>query len=380
MKHTAYKNALVLQNGRFQKDLAVVVRDSIIESIVSVGELPDSDIDIVDLDGNYMLPGFIDTQVNGGGGLLFNNSLSVDDVATISAAHRQFGTTGLLPTLVSDDLDVIQSGLSIVSAAIDSGVPGVLGIHIEGPFINTSRRGIHSADKLTKLTAVLAREIEPLANGPTILTLAPETVSPGTIGLLAEKGFIVSAGHTNADYSDIVSAIDQGLTGFTHLFNAMSQLTAREPGVVGAALESRGTYSGIIADNHHVADAALQIAFRCLGPEQLMLVTDAMPVVGSTENSFTFFGKEIRVEDGRCTDTAGTLAGTCIDMTSALRNVMAATQCSLAEAAMMASSTPAKFLGLQDQVGSIEVGLRADFVVLDAQLASVRTIVGGHEF
>ena len=178
----------------------------------------------------------------------------------------------------------------------------MLGIHIEGPFLNPERRGIHDARKLKKLTADIIRELEPVKNGCSVLTIAPETVEPALIGQLKEKGFIVCAGHSDASYEQTSIAVNHGLSGFTHLFNAMSPLGAREPGVVGAALDHDNTWCGIIADGHHVSSASLRIAYRCKGPGKLMLVTDAMPPVGSTENEFYLLGNRITVRNGVCVD------------------------------------------------------------------------------
>jgi N-acetylglucosamine-6-phosphate deacetylase len=285
----------------------------------------------------------------------------------------------MMVTLISDDLDVIQKGLAAVDAAIEAGVPGVLGIHIEGPFLNPDRRGIHDAGKIKKLTAGIVKQLHPLKTGRSMLTIAPETMEPTLIGQLKEKGFILCAGHSNATFEQASTAIDHGVSGFTHLFNAMSQLSARAPGMVGAALDHDDTWCGIIADNHHVLPASLRIAHRCKGPQKLMLVTDAMPPVGSLENEFYLMGNRISVKDGVCVDAAGTLAGAALDMATAVRNMMQACDCSLAEASVMASSSPAAFLGLEDRIGAIKPGMRADFAILDQQLQVVKTIISGQQ-
>jgi len=374
---TRYINGKVLAGGRFHDDLAVIVRHGRIEAIQRGGSETGADSRTVDLDGHYLLPGFIDTQVNGGGGVLFNDQPTVEGIRTISEAHRKFGTTGLLPTLISDELDVIQQALSATGEAILSGVPGVLGIHIEGPFLNAERRGVHDAAKLRKLTAEIVDELDPLTSGCTVLTLAPEIVAPDLVRRLVEKGFIVCAGHSNARQEEVKSALEHGMRGFTHLFNAMSQLTAREPGVVGRALIDRDSFCGIIADGVHVSATAMEVAWRCKGTERLMLVSDAMPPVGSTRSSFTLLGRNVSVEDGICRDEDGTLAGTALDMASAVRNMASLTGCSLAEACMMASSTPAEFLGISARRGSIREGACADLVVLDEDLQVVSTFIGG---
>lgn len=377
MRPVAYINGNVLQQGEFKHGLAVIVNDATITNITPIDDLARNGHDIVDLDGNYLIPGFIDVQVNGGGGVLFNDSPDLDGVKTIAEAHQQFGTTGMLPTLISDDLEVVQKGLSAINTAIEEGVPGILGIHIEGPFLNADRRGIHDASKLRKLTADIIRELEPVRNGCSVITVAPETMQPALIGQLKEKGFIICAGHSNATYEEVSIAIDYGLSGFTHLFNAMSQLTAREPGMVGAAFDHSDTWCGIIADGLHVSPASLRIAYHNKGREKLMLITDAMPPVGSDGNEFYLLGNRITVKDGVCIDANGTLAGAALDMASAVRVMMQATACSLADASAMASSSPAAFLGLPHRTGTLKAGMQADLVVVNTQLDVITTVIAG---
>ena len=379
MRSVAYINGRVLLESGLHSDRVVIVNGGVIESIITRDQFAPDEHDITDLAGNYLAPGFIDTQVNGGGGVLFNDSPDINGIRIIARAHRQFGTTGLLPTLISDDIEVIQNGLAAVNNAIEEGVPGVLGIHIEGPFLNNKRRGIHDASKLKKLTTDIIDKLEPAKNGRSIMTIAPESVDPGMVRQLTEKGFIVCAGHSDATYDEVSSAVQQGLRGFTHLFNAMSQLGVREPGVVGAALDHEGTWCGVIVDGHHVSAASLRIAYRCKGPQKLLLVTDAMPLVGSDVSDFHLLGKQITVQDGVCVDANGTLAGAALDMASAVRNMMETTACTLSEATAMASTSPAAFLGLQNRTGAIKVGMQADFVILDEQLNAVETIIGGQQ-
>lgn len=379
MRPVAYINGRVLQDRKFHNKLAVIVSGSAVSNVTWTDELALDEFDIVDLDGNYLIPGFIDVQVNGGGGVLFNDSPDLEGIKTIAKAHRQFGTTGLLPTLISDELDVIEQGVTAVNAAIEEGVPGILGIHIEGPFLSRERHGIHDVTKLQQLTEGIIGDLQPVDRGCSVLTLAPETVEPAMIRQLVDKGFTVCAGHSNATYDQVNSAIDHGLSGFTHLFNAMSQLGARDPGMVGAALDHDNAWCGIIADGHHVSPASLRIAYRCKGPEKLMLVTDAMPPVGSADDVFHLMGNRITVKDGVCVDASGTLAGAALDMASAVRNMMQASACSLAEASAMASTSPAAFLGLQHRTGTITAGMQADFVVLNEQFHAIKTIIGGQQ-
>src|SRR5688572_9143513 len=251
-----------------------------------------------DLGGNLLLPGFIDTQVNGGGGVLFNDAPSVETIRAIGLAHRQFGTTGFLPTLISADLDVVARAIAAVQAAIAAGVPGVLGIHIEGPFLNVARKGVHDPAKLRELDSGAVGLLTSLKGGRTLVTLAPEMTTSKIIQQLSTAGVIVSAGHSNATHEQIVAALNCGLRGFTHLFNAMSQLTGREPGVVGAALDDPDSWCGIIVDGRHVDPVVLRIALRCKRHDRFMLVTDAMPSVGTDEKSFQLQGRTISAANG----------------------------------------------------------------------------------
>ena len=373
----AYINGRVLVDGRFRDDLSVLSQHGQISCVQPATEEIAARTVVIDLGGDYLVPGFIDTQVNGGGGVLFNDVPTVDGIRTIAEAHRPFGTTGLLPTLISDELDVIREGLEAAEQAIGMEIPGVLGIHIEGPFLNEQRRGVHDARKLRQLTREIVDELEPLRNGKTLLTLAPETIHPDLVTELTRKGFIVCGGHSNASQEQVKQALEHGMRGFTHLFNAMSQLTAREPGVVGQALADRTSWCGIIADGHHVSATALKIAWRCKGSGRLMLVSDAMPPVGSQDEEFFLMGKRVTVQNGICIDTDGTLAGTALDMAAAVRNMVRLTHCSLAEACVMASQTPAAFLGLEHQLGSIRVGLRANLVIMDSSYRVKSSIIAG---
>lgn len=331
-----------------------------------------------DLGGRLLLPGFIDSQVNGGGGVLFNDAPSVEAIRAIGAAHRRFGTTGFLPTLISDDLDVVARAIAAVQGAIDAGVPGVLGIHIEGPFLNVARKGIHDPAKLRELEPSAVGLLTSLHGGKTLVTLAPEMTTPEIIAALVKAGVVVSAGHTNATYTEISAALRHGLTGFTHLFNAMSQLTGREPGVVGAALDDRNSWCGIIVDGEHADPVVLRIALRCKPHNRFMLVTDAMPGVGTNSTSFILQGRKITVTGLACFDEDGRLAGSNIDMASCVRNAVKLLHLPLPEAVRMASLNPAEFLGLGHEVGQIRAGYRANLVLADHDLNVLETWIDGN--
>ncbi len=329
------------------------------------------------LRGQLLLPGFIDSQVNGGGGLLFNDAPSVETIRAIGQAHRKFGTTGFLPTLISADLDVVARAIAAVQGAIQAGVPGVLGIHIEGPFLNVARKGVHDPAKLRELDTSAVGLLTSLRGGKTLVTLAPEMTTPEIIEKLVKAGVVVSAGHTNATYAEIGTALRHGLTGFTHLFNAMSQLTGREPGVVGAALDDQKSWCGIIVDGEHTDPVVLRIALRCKPHSRFMLVTDAMPSVGTSQTSFDLQGRKITVSGTVCVDEDGRLAGSNIDMASCVRNAVKMLHLPLPEAVRMASRYPAEFLGLAHETGRIRAGYRANLVLADEELNVLETWVDG---
>jgi N-acetylglucosamine-6-phosphate deacetylase len=301
----------------------------------------------------------------------------VDAIREIGRAHRRFGTTGFLPTLISDDLHVVARALAAVRAAIDARVPGVLGIHIEGPYLNVARKGVHDPAKLRGLDESAIGLLTSLRGGRTLVTLAPEMTTPAIIAKLAAAGVVVSAGHTNASYEQIRTALAHGLTGFTHLFNAMSQLTGREPGVVGAALEDPDSWCGIIVDGRHVNPAVLRIALRCKRRDRFMLVTDAMPSVGAVEKSFSLQGRKISVADGVLVDDNGTLAGSDMDMAGTVRNAMEMLGIELPEAVRMASRYPAEFLAMGGELGRIAPGYRASLVLVDDAFSVVETWIDG---
>lgn len=367
----------VLLPSGFVAGAGVLIADGVIRAITRP-EGPGPGAERLDLSGD-LVPGFVDLQVNGGGGVLFNDQPSVEGVAAIARAHRRFGTTGLLPTLISDDPEVMAAAIRAVDEAIERGVPGVLGIHLEGPFLNLERKGIHDASRLRKLDAASIDLVSSLRRGRTLVTLAPELAPPGAIAGLVARGVIVAAGHTAASYEEARAAIGEGLTGFTHLFNAMSQLGSRSPGAVGAALDTADAWCGLIVDGRHVHPAALRVALAAKGAERMVLVTDAMPPVGADAHGFMLNGRPITVEDGRLTGADGTLAGSALDMAQSVRNAVAMLEVDRETALRMASAHPAAAIGLAGVTGSIRPGLRADLSLLDADGAVERTWIGGAE-
>ncbi|QIJ76905.1 N-acetylglucosamine-6-phosphate deacetylase [Methylobacterium sp. NI91] len=376
--HCALAAERVFDGERMLGDRVVVLRGG---RIADVAAEPPAGVPLVRLPaGAVLAPGFIDCQVNGGGGVLLNDDSSVIGIARIAAAHRKGGTTALLPTLITDTRPAIRAAIEGVAEAIRAGVPGILGIHLEGPFLSPQRIGIHDPGRLAAFGPGDAELLTGLGTrGLTLVTLAPERVPAGAVADLVARGARVCAGHTADAGPAIRAAVAEGLTGFTHLFNAMSQIGPRQAGAVGVALAEEATFAGIIADGHHVGGDQLRLALRLKGRERLMLVSDAMPPVGDTraDASFTLFGRRIVRTGDRLTGEDGTLAGAAITMAEAVRHMHTRGGASLEEALAMASLTPARFLGLDARLGRIAPGFAADLVALTAEGDVLGTWIGG---
>lgn len=372
MTAVRFANGHIVTPGAVRDELTITVERGRIAAIDAHGEA-----ETIDLEGGWIVPGFIDTQVNGGGGVLFNDAPTPEGIAAIGRAHARFGTTAFLPTLISDVPEVIEKALDATDAAIEAGVAGCIGVHIEGPIISVTRKGIHDPDKFRQLDDDLIALLTRPRRGKVVLTLAPEMVALDDIRRLHAAGVILSIGHSDADYETATAAIAAGMTGVTHLFNAMSPLLHRAPGVVGAALDDQGIYCGLILDGFHVHDAPVRIAMRARPHDRFLLVTDAMPCVGADVASFDLHGRHILVEGGRCLGEDGTLAGSSLDMAGAFRNAVTRIGVSHADAAMMAATSPAAFLGLSDERGALAPGLVADWVQLTRDLQPVDTWIAG---
>jgi N-acetylglucosamine-6-phosphate deacetylase len=368
---------VVFDGTQVHRNTAIVVEGEKI-----VGLMPRADVSatlsVVRLpDDCWLAPGFIDLQVNGGGDVLFNDTPTPEGIRAIAAAHRRFGTTALLPTLISDTPEKTKAALAAVQQLI--GVePSVLGIHLEGPFLSPEKPGVHALRCIRPPADEDRAMLTERRRGVVLVTLAPEQVPREFVRRLASAGVIVSLGHSMATYAQTRGAMQDGLTGFTHLFNAMRPLASREPGPIAAALESSGAFFGMIVDGVHVDPVMLQLALR--GIAKPMLVTDAMPPVGGARQVFSLDGQEIAAKDATCRRGDGTLAGSALDMATAVRNCVRLLGVPLERALRFASVHPAGFLGLDDRLGRLAPGCRADMVAIDPTTIKVmRTWTAGHE-
>ena len=375
MRHAIAAGA-VFDGDRFLDDHSVIIEDDRIIRVLASADLPQH-LETRKLEGGILAPGFVDIQVNGGGGVMLNNLPSRSTVDQMTSGHRPTGTTGMMPTLISDSREKQQAGIDAVREAQAAGNRSVLGVHIEGPFFDLHKRGTHKASMIRPPTAEDIDWLSSLTDLNVIVTLAPEHALPGQIRQLAEAGVHVCAGHTNASYEQVKSAVAEGLKGFTHLFNAMSPLAAREPGTVGAALDCDDTWAGIIADGHHVDPASIRIAHRAKPRGKLLLVTDAMATVGSDQPFFEIYGERIELSQGRLINGEGALAGSAIGMMDAVRIATTSVGLPLAESLRMAALYPATFLGLEQQLGRITGGYRADLVHFDSDFKVQATWVAG---
>lgn len=361
----------------FSAGRSVVVDNGKVVDIVKEGTVP-AGAQPIELHGGILAPGFIDVQVNGGGGALFNRRQDVEMLRQIAASHRRFGTTGMLPTVITDAPGVLPKALTAVCEARQQVIPGILGIHIEGPFIDIARKGAHDERYIREMTDADINLIASADCGSVLVTLAPNRVELPVIAKLTAHGVTVSLGHSDAPYEVVLDAIDAGARSFTHLFNAMSQLNSREPGMVGAALLAPDAYIGIIADGFHVHPAALRLALASKNRAKFMLVTDAMSSAAGGPDDFELQGRKVRLKNGRLQMKDGTLAGSHLTMIEAVRYCIRELGVSLPEALIMASRAPAEMLRLDKLYGRIAPGYAADLVHIDDDLNVMHTWIGGN--
>jgi N-acetylglucosamine-6-phosphate deacetylase len=376
-KLTAFLAAELFDGATRRRDVAVLVEGDTVRGLAEPGGLPEGP-EIVRLDGGLLAPGFIDLQVNGGGGSLLNSAATIDGVRAICTAHARYGTTALLPTLITDTPDVTRAAIAAVRDAIAANVPGCLGVHIEGPHLSVARKGAHNPGYIRPMDEDDFQRLVSTGIDHVITTVAAETVPPEQIARLTAAGVTVAIGHSDASYEMAMAAFNAGARGVTHLFNAMSQLGHRSPGVVGAALDSADAWCGIIPDGLHVHPAAIANALRAKrAPGRIYIVTDAMSTIGTAMTEFELNGRVITRENGKLTLDDGTLAGSDLDMIGAVRFMTDRVGIGLEETLRMASLYPAQFMGIDRTHGRIAPGARADFVHLSALLDVEGVYIGG---
>ncbi|PLW78345.1 N-acetylglucosamine-6-phosphate deacetylase [Cohaesibacter celericrescens] len=362
-------HARLFDGNQFHAGKAVTLDEGLIDAIVdqhgSVGGY-----ELHDLTGLVLAPGFVDTQVNGGGGVMLDGETSLEGLETITDAHRCFGTTTMLPTLISDQWPAMQHVSDLIKQAHrhwgeNSSLAAIKGVHFEGPYLNTARKGVHLGSNIRPVDEGALDLLSHPDLGVRLITVAPEKVGPAFVRDLTKRGALVSAGHTAGSYQDIALALRNGLRGFTHLYNAMSPLGSREPGVVGAALDDEASWCGMIVDGFHVHPASMRLAIKSKPRGKIFLVTDAMASVGAKDKSFMLNDQTIQAKDGKCQLNDSTLAGSDLDMIGAVRNVVELLGLPLSEALRMASSYPAAFMRMDTSLGSVAPGFVADLVAFD---------------
>ena len=363
------------------EDGAVLVRDGVIERVGRRSALTErADVEI-DAGGRIICPGFIDLQVNGGGGALLTDEPNAGAIERMARAHARFGTTAMLPTIVTAPEARLAEGLRAVRDAVGRSTGGarVLGAHMEGPFINPVRKGAHDERFIQQPgAATFARLLDAAGGALRIVTIAPEL--PGALDLIAmarDAGTVVSIGHTDATYDEALRGVDAGASFATHVFNAMRPLTQRDPGVIGAVLESERVTAGLIPDAVHVHPSVLALVVRAKGAERVALVTDAMPPVGAESPDFLLERRRITVRDGACYTDDGVLAGSALSMNEAVRRMHELAGVPLLDCVRMATETPARVLGLEHELGVLKPGARADMVICDERIGIWKVLVGG---
>ena len=348
----------------FIEHKALLIDDQHIAGIVNEDAIP-TEFQVKKLEGGILSPGFIDLQVNGGGGKLFNNSPDKESLNTIISAHQYFGTTSIMPTVISDSLNILQKCTDTISNEIDNN-HSLLGIHIEGPFFNVKYRGVHQKQYINTINASYLNLFETLDKFPVMLTLAPECISIKQLKHLNSLGFKILAGHTDANYDQLEEAVKYGLDGFTHLFNAMGQISAREPGVVGSAFDFDETSASIIVDLHHVHPSLINLSFKQKPKGKLFFVSDSMATINHGEPSFELYDEVVSESNGRIINSEGKLAGSSITQIDAIKNAYQKCSIPLESAISMATLYPAEYLGVSDYIGQLKKGYRADLAHFDS--------------
>jgi len=357
-------------------DKAIVIKDEYIHEIIDLDKIP-IDLEVIDLKGANIAPGFIDLQVNGGGGCLFNDNPTVESISRIFQGHKRYGTTNFLPTIITTTNEKIHQAIDSVKECLTHKTNGVLGLHIEGPFINQKKAGVHDKKYIRSFSENDLDFIRKNSQGSIkMITLSPEFVNENQIKSLKECGIIISAGHSSATYDQSIESFKWGITNVTHLFNAMSLFESREPGLVGATFDKESIWAGIIVDGHHVNFASVRVAKK-IKKNKLFLVTDAMPPVGSDISKYKLGDLEVLCKDKKCITMDGVLAGSALDMATAVRNCVQKVEIPLDEALRMASTYPAENLGLNKILGKIKPGFLANMVIFNNQIVVESVIIHG---
>lgn len=363
-----YSGARIFDQGRLLGGFALQVENGRTGALLPEGAIPEG-AQVVRLAGGILSPGFVETQANGGAGLLVNEHFDGESLARILAGHRTYGTVAMLPTFITDSRDKYHAAIESIARAVRDGIPGIVGGHFEGPFLNVGKKGTHQPAFIRTPDegdfAVYERYAEYLQHS--IITLAPECVAPGTIARIKPHIPQINAAHSMATHEDLQRAVAEGLTGVTHLFNAMPVFAGREPGIIGAAA-ALGLYCGIIADGVHSHPYSLLAAYRMLGREKLLLVTDSMHTVGAPDiREFTIMGIRVRVHEDRLVNENGSLAGAHVNMLQCVQNAVRHMCADIESALVMAVHTPAHYIGRGDLAG-ITARRAEDVIYLDEGL------------
>lgn len=376
----ALTNCTIYTSRDILTEHAVIIANDKINAIVPVTTLVEG-IELIDLKGANLCSGFIDLQLNGCGGVMFNDQVNEQTLATMQAANLKSGCTSYLPTLITSSNEDIETALHVTRRFMTNSEYTVLGLHLEGPFLSLEKKGIHRQEFIRPPTDKLIDLICANADIVSKITVAPENTPVSVIKQLSAAGIVVSIGHSNASYEQAMAAIDNGASFATHLFNAMSSTTGREPGVVGAvydsAINNKQLYAGIIVDGFHVAYPNVRISKQIMG-EKLLLVTDATAPVAADIEQFDFVGTTVYYQDGKCVGADGTLGGSAVSMIESIEQCVKYVGITLDEAIRMATLYPAKAISVADKLGSIEVGKIANLTIFDEHYHVNATIVNGH--
>ncbi|KAB0290290.1 N-acetylglucosamine-6-phosphate deacetylase [Vibrio fortis] len=371
----ALSNCKIYTGSDVLTDHAVVVENGLIKQVCPVAELPDG-IEVRDLDGANLSPGFIDLQLNGCGGVMLNDEITAETMQIMHRANLKSGCTSFLPTLITSSDEDMRAVITAAREYHNQYQNQSLGLHLEGPYLNVAKKGIHSVDHIRKSDSEMIDLICENRDLVAKVTLAPELNDPEHIERLHKAGVVVSIGHTNATYAEARKGFESGITFATHLFNAMTPMVGREPGVVGAIYDTPEVYAGIIADGFHVDYANIRIAHKIKG-EKLVLVTDATAPAGADMEYFIFVGKKVYYRDGKCVDENGTLGGSALTMIEAVQNTVEHAGIALDEALRMATLYPATAMGVEDKLGRIKKGMVANLAVFDRDFNVKATVVNG---